>query len=172
MAATVKVLRDLLLRAVNEANVSLPLAGVVCLLVVHIRCTKLLQGLALSGLDTPASCAELEAALSAAASDISRSYFACNDTIGCIATASPSIQGISLIAGTGSNCVCILADGSSVGSGGWGHVLGDYGSAYDVSITAIRHIFLVSDGMEAESADSGDISWAKAALMDHFSVRP
>ncbi len=60
-----------------------------------------------------------------------------------IAAGIPSGSGIGVIAGTGSIAVGILRDESGrvlkrTRAGGWGHVLGDEGSAYGVAVAALR----------------------------------
>lgn len=61
-----------------------------------------------------------------------------NDSIPALAGAFGEMKGILLIAGTGSIAVGTDGAGRTVRSGGWGHVLGDEGSAYWVGLRALN----------------------------------
>ena len=67
-----------------------------------------------------------------------------NDTLGAIYSAFPD-GGIVLISGTGSNCVLVTPSQKVISSGGWGHAIGDYGSAYWIASEAIRRVFEIQD---------------------------
>lgn len=54
------------------------------------------------------------------------------------------IGGVVLVAGTGSACRLLKADGSVYGVGGWGHQIGDGGSAYWISRRYYMLIIVVS----------------------------
>ena len=63
-------------------------------------------------------------------------------------SAFPSGGGVLLLAGTGSMAMKI-DPGSRVRVGGWGHVLGDEGSAHWVGLHALQHLTQVVDGRAA-----------------------
>ncbi|MDQ7795996.1 MAG: BadF/BadG/BcrA/BcrD ATPase family protein [Spirochaetia bacterium] len=61
-----------------------------------------------------------------------------NDSIPALAGAFGELRGILLIAGTGSIAVGANGAGRIIRSGGWGHILGDEGSAYWVGLRALN----------------------------------
>ncbi len=54
--------------------------------------------------------------------------------------------GVVVIAGTGSIAVAFHPDGDTARAGGWGHLLGDEGSGYDIARRGLNAITRVSDG--------------------------
>ena len=54
--------------------------------------------------------------------------------------------GVALIAGTGSFCWGRAADGRTARVGGWGYLLGDEGSGYDLALQALRLAAQTADG--------------------------
>ncbi|MDQ3492712.1 MAG: hypothetical protein M3452_05575 [Chloroflexota bacterium] len=56
------------------------------------------------------------------------------------------ISGIAVVAGTGSSVYGLRRDGQEVKVGGWGHLLGDEGSAYDIGRAALRAVAQAADG--------------------------
>ena len=54
--------------------------------------------------------------------------------------------GVILIAGTGSVCFARNQQGQVWRTGGWGHLLGDEGSAYAVSAAMLRAVLMECDG--------------------------
>lgn len=94
-------------------------------------------------------------------------YHICTDTFGSIAAAYGAKKGgIVLIAGTGSNCALVNADGSTANCGGWGHLFGDEGSAYDIAVTAIRLIFEISD--RYVPCPAGSIDLLRQRMFEYF----
>lgn len=59
--------------------------------------------------------------------------------------------GIALIAGTGSICFGRAADGTTVRSGGWGHLIGDEGSGYALGRDALAAVAKAMDGWGPET---------------------
>lgn len=65
-----------------------------------------------------------------------------------VAAGTPEGWGVGLIAGTGSIAVGRTPDGRTARAGGWGHLIGDEGSAYDVVLSALRLVARRADGRE------------------------
>jgi N-acetylglucosamine kinase-like BadF-type ATPase len=58
----------------------------------------------------------------------------------------PGAVGIALIAGTGSIALGRDARGAYARSGGWGHIIGDEGSGYDLGCRCLRAVARATDG--------------------------
>jgi N-acetylglucosamine kinase-like BadF-type ATPase len=65
-----------------------------------------------------------------------------------VAAGTPKGWGIGIIAGTGSIAVGRTPDGRTSRAGGWGHLIGDEGSAYTVVLDALRLVACRADGRE------------------------
>jgi N-acetylmuramic acid 6-phosphate etherase len=81
---------------------------------------------------------------------------------------------IVLVAGTGSVAMCYQGEGDQfkrIGrAGGWGHLLGDDGSGFDIGRQAIRHCLTVFDqenNLGRDSTTSAE-SILQRAIVDHF----
>ena len=88
-------------------------------------------------------------------------------------------HGVIVISGTGAIVYGINADGKEARSSGWGYLLGDEGSGYDIAIKGLRAIVRAADGrgsttdltnrilnaLELNAADAL-IRWAHAASRD------
>jgi N-acetylmuramic acid 6-phosphate etherase len=80
-----------------------------------------------------------------------------------LAAGTPEGWGVALIAGTGSVCLGRAPDGRSQQVGGWGYLLGDEGSGYDLALRALRLATRTADGRaEAHSL--------LAAVLGHFAL--
>lgn len=90
-----------------------------------------------------------------------------SDTVGSIMTASAT-GGIVLIAGTGSNSLYFQPNsGDSVRCGGWGHMIGDYGSAYWIANNAIRYVIEDEEGFVPLPVSTDLV---RAAIYEHFEI--
>ena len=76
----------------------------------------------------------------------SKKTIICNDSRIGLAAGSDSKNGIMIICGTGSNCFGINEEGLEVKANGWDYILGDEGSAYNISIKALRAVTKAYDG--------------------------
>jgi N-acetylglucosamine kinase-like BadF-type ATPase len=63
-----------------------------------------------------------------------------------VAAGTPDGWGVGLISGTGSIAIGRSADGRTARAGGWGHLIGDEGSAYAVAIEGLRAVARRTDG--------------------------
>lgn len=97
-------------------------------------------------------------------------YLLRNDTFAPLGL-TPRACGIVIISGTGSNCRGLTSDGATRTCGGWGHLLGDEGSAYSISMAVLREIFRRHDcyGGTVWEDDASTLR-VTAAIAEHFEL--
>ena len=72
-----------------------------------------------------------------------------------VAAGTPEGWGVGVIAGTGSIAVGRTPDGRTARAGGWGHLIGDEGSAYLFVLDALRLVARRDDGRDPRPAGIG-----------------
>jgi N-acetylglucosamine kinase-like BadF-type ATPase len=86
-----------------------------------------------------------------------------NDVVGAWAAATGGAPGVGVISGTGSNVLGVGPHARPWRAGGWGHVLGDEGSGYWLSVQSIKAALRERDG-------SGPVTALSAAAVRFFGV--
>ncbi|RCN40378.1 hypothetical protein ANCCAN_13669 [Ancylostoma caninum] len=137
--------------AAKKSDIQLPLKGL---------------GLGLSGAEGARDNARFVEYLKTHHGDIAEHVFLTSDSVATVAAAFEN-GGVVLISGTGSSCRVLLNDGRVFGVGGWGHVIGDGGSAFWIAIRAIRLIFDEDDGMETPHESTALI---RELMLQHFKI--
>lgn len=102
-------------------------------------------GLGLSGVDRPAERERLTRWVHGQYPNL-KSLWIGNDALPALRQGAGKLAGIILIAGTGSICVGVAGDGTTIRAGGWGSVLGDEGSGFWIGMQALKALTRMHDG--------------------------
>ncbi len=81
-----------------------------------------------------------------------------NDALVALVAGAPERQGIVVVSGTGSIAYGLDASGATARAGGWGHILGDEGSAYWLGHAALRQAIRALDGRGPETSFGDRVS--------------
>lgn len=100
--------------------------------------------LGLAGVDRPADAARFDAWLRD--QGLAARWAIVNDAELVLAGGTPAGWGVALICGTGSIAYGRAPDGRVARAGGWGYLLGDEGSGYDLALRALRLATQTADG--------------------------
>lgn len=130
-------------------------AGVALSLPVAALC------LGLAGVGRPADRARMEAW--AGSQRIAERCIVVTDAEPVLAAGTPAGWGVALISGTGSVCFGRAPQGDTLQVGGWGYLLGDEGSGYDLAVRALRLATRTADGR-------ADAHALLAAILSHLSL--
>lgn len=91
-----------------------------------------------------------------------------NDARLVLASGTPQGWGIAVISGTGSILYGRDSQGQVARAGGWGYLLGDEGSGYDIGLAALRAVVRAADGRDPQTLLSGLVfaHWSLASVSD------
>lgn len=128
-------------RIANLVNMAKKEAG------ISLDTPLLALGLSLSGCELEESNNQLVEGLKKSYPNLSQYIAIGSDTDGSVAATSNN-GGLVSIAGTGSNTLLINPDGTRTQCGGWGYLLGDEGSAWDIAHRSIKTCFDAIDKLE------------------------
>jgi len=98
----------------------------------------------LAGVDRPADRELFERWL--AGTQLAARYSIVNDAQLVLAAGAPDGWGVALICGTGSMCYGVSPSGAVARAGGWGYLVGDEGSGYNIAVRAIQFATQTADG--------------------------
>jgi N-acetylglucosamine kinase-like BadF-type ATPase len=101
---------------------------------------------------------------------VARRLVLVNDGDLVVAAGTPEGWGVGVIAGTGSIAVGRAPDGRTARAGGWGHLIGDEGSAYVLVLDALRLVARRDDGRDPRPAPAGAVA-ADAPEPDPLTAR-
>ncbi|XP_028131932.1 N-acetyl-D-glucosamine kinase [Diabrotica virgifera virgifera] len=124
-------------------------------------------GLSLSGCEQEETNNILKKGLLEDYPNLAEKVLVASDTEGSVAATSKT-GGVVCIAGTGSNTLLINPNGSRVQCGGWGNLLGDEGSAWNISHMAIKTCFDELDNFEKSPHPIGAV-WD--VIRSHFKIK-
>ncbi len=79
--------------------------------------------------------------------------------------------GVALVAGTGSSAFGIAPDGRTASAGGWGYLLGDDGSAFEVGRHALRAVLRAEDGLGPPTRLTGALKQALQVIHPRDLIR-
>ena len=117
--------------------------------------------LALAGADRPVEREQFRAW--AGERNVADKLIITNDAMPVLYAASGSGIGIALLSGTGSVAVGRNSNGDTARCGGWGSLLGDEGSGYQIALAALRASVRAADGR-------GEPTTLLSKVMTHFQV--
>jgi N-acetylglucosamine kinase-like BadF-type ATPase len=116
----------------------------------------------LAGIDSPEDEAEVSRWVREQA--ITSRFAVVNDSELILAAGTPEGWGVALVGGTGSVCLGRTREGRTVRVGGWGPILGDEGSGYQIAVSALHRVTQTADG-RAEAKALLD------AVLRHWSLK-